>query len=129
MKFSLINVQSEAKGKVSGGLIQNHIGTLESATDAAIATEKANSNAINIAVVDEVTNRIGDQCEGRKRLDTRRTNCPLCESFCVDCTPDEDEYGLPCDRFIQVPAPNPAVAAAVRAAYPDGVKVTLCPVD
>lgn len=56
MKFSLINVtNTRENGNVDGWWEQNHIGTLESATQAAIDTERANGKRIDIAVVDQVS--------------------------------------------------------------------------
>ena len=55
MKYSLINVAGIQYGKIYGYWVVNHVGTLDSATELAIATEKVNSNKLDIAVVDEVT--------------------------------------------------------------------------
>ena len=55
MKFSLINVIREYDGMVDGFWLQNHTGTLESATEKARATEQANSNRITVAVVEELS--------------------------------------------------------------------------
>lgn len=54
MKFSLVNVFEEKDGLVNGVWIQDHTGTLESATKAARDTERANSNRITVAVVDDL---------------------------------------------------------------------------
>jgi hypothetical protein len=54
MKFSLINVVESAGLFVSGYWIQNHIGTIASASEIARATEAANSNKIDVAVVAEI---------------------------------------------------------------------------
>jgi hypothetical protein len=55
MKFSLINVIEQAGPLVSGSWLQDHIGTLASAREAARATEAANSNKIEVAVVAELS--------------------------------------------------------------------------
>lgn len=55
MKFSLINIFKEDNGKVTGNWIQNHVGTLDSATQLARETEKVNHNRIQVAVVDELS--------------------------------------------------------------------------
>ena len=53
MKFSLINVVREENGLVDGVWIQNYTGTLEEAAQWARDTEKANSNRITVAVVEQ----------------------------------------------------------------------------
>jgi hypothetical protein len=55
MKFSLINIIESAGALISGYWVQNHVGTLASAIEAARATEAANSNKITIAVVAELS--------------------------------------------------------------------------
>ncbi len=55
MRFSLINVHSEADGIISGNWIQDHIGTLETAKVIARKTEEINSNKITVAVISEVS--------------------------------------------------------------------------
>jgi len=55
MKFSMINVQARSGSLVSGSWLQDHIGTLDSAIEAARTTEAANSNEIDVAVVAELT--------------------------------------------------------------------------
>ena len=47
MKFSLINVAEQSGPLVSGYWVQNHVGSLASAREAARATEAANSNKID----------------------------------------------------------------------------------
>lgn len=54
MKFSLVNVEKQEGKFVDGTWMQNHIGTLETATGKARATEKANSNRITVAVVEDL---------------------------------------------------------------------------
>lgn len=54
MKFSLITIHEEKNGLVSGNWVQNHIGTLETASAAARATEAANSNRIRVAIIEEL---------------------------------------------------------------------------
>jgi hypothetical protein len=55
MKFSLINIIESSGPLVSGSWIQNHVGTLASASETARATETANGNKIEVAVVAELT--------------------------------------------------------------------------
>jgi hypothetical protein len=55
MKFSLINIAESSGLLVSGTWLQNHVGTLASAREAARATEAANSNKIEVAVVAELS--------------------------------------------------------------------------
>jgi hypothetical protein len=55
MKFSLINVSEHSGPFVSGYWLQDHIGSLASAREAAHATEAANSNKIDVAVVPELS--------------------------------------------------------------------------
>lgn len=52
-KFSLITVSKETDGKVSGYWIQDHIGTIESATKLSKETSEINSGN-DVAVVNEV---------------------------------------------------------------------------
>jgi hypothetical protein len=71
MKYSLINVYKETDGVVSGTWIQNHTGTLDTATAVARATEKANSGRITVAVVEELNYSAPNYCyrTGLLRLD------------------------------------------------------------
>jgi hypothetical protein len=55
MKFSIINVAEQSGAHISGYWVQNHIGSLASACEAARATEAANSNKITVAVVAELS--------------------------------------------------------------------------
>jgi hypothetical protein len=55
MKFSLINIVESSGPLISGSWLQNHVGTLASAIEAARATEAANSNKIEVAVVAELS--------------------------------------------------------------------------
>lgn len=55
MKFSLINVRHQHGDRVEGNWIQNHVGTLESAEEAARRTEAVNGHRITVAVVPELT--------------------------------------------------------------------------
>jgi len=81
MTFSLIIVQKahsegHASGTIDGSWVQDHIGTLESATQAAIQTEAANSNKIDVAVTDQrpgAVARLDRHCFCR-RLDQKRPN-------------------------------------------------------
>jgi hypothetical protein len=54
MKFSLINIIEQSGNLVSGYWIQDHIGTLASATAKAHELEATNSNKIDVAVVAEI---------------------------------------------------------------------------
>ena len=51
MTFSLINITESSGPLISGYWIQNHVGTLASAIVAALATDAANGNRIDVAVV------------------------------------------------------------------------------
>jgi hypothetical protein len=55
MKFSLINVQASTGPLVNGYWLQDHIGTLASATARARVLEAANSDKIDVAVVEELS--------------------------------------------------------------------------
>ena len=59
--------------EISGTWLQNHFGTLASATCRAISTEKVNRNS-NIAVIEGcLDRRIGDAIINMKRLDRFNT--------------------------------------------------------
>lgn len=58
MHYSLINIQESSGSLVSGPWLQNHVGTLATASAAARATEAANSNKIMVAVVPEVPSSV-----------------------------------------------------------------------
>ena len=68
--FSLVNIESEKDGIVNGTWIQNHIGTLETASKAARDIEIANSNRIKVAVVEDLGYSYPNYClrSGLKRL-------------------------------------------------------------
>ena len=51
VQFSLINVTAQSSDLVCGYWIEDHIGSLGSAREAARAIEAANSNTITVAVV------------------------------------------------------------------------------
>jgi hypothetical protein len=55
MRYSLINIVESSGPLISGYWVQNHVGTLASAREAARATEVANSNKIEVAVVAELS--------------------------------------------------------------------------
>lgn len=55
MKFSLINIIEQSGLLVSGYWLQDHIGTLASAAARARELEAANSNKIDVAVVEELS--------------------------------------------------------------------------
>lgn len=71
MKFSLINVTREYEGLVDGVWLQDHIGTIATATQAARGTEQANGNRITVAVVEDLGYALPDYAKktGLKRLD------------------------------------------------------------
>jgi len=54
MKYSLLQVKKEEGQIVTGTWIQDHIGTIETARQAARDTENANGGHIKVAVVLEV---------------------------------------------------------------------------
>jgi hypothetical protein len=58
MKFSLITVHERNGDRVSGNWVQDHIGTLESASVVARRTEAANGNQITVAVVEQVNSAV-----------------------------------------------------------------------
>ena len=55
MKFSFLNIIETHGPLVSGYWLQDHVGTLATACEAARATEAANSNKITVAVVAELS--------------------------------------------------------------------------
>lgn len=55
MRYSLIIVTKRIDNKVSGHWMVNHTGTLSSAKQLAVDTNKINSNALDIAIVEEVS--------------------------------------------------------------------------
>lgn len=78
MKFSLINVEKEENGIIEGVWLQDHTGTLKTAIENAIATEKANNDRLDIAVVEALgfTEPNYSLQKGLKRLDRYR-NRPI----------------------------------------------------
>jgi hypothetical protein len=70
MKFSLIVVdKTRNNGHVDGSWVQDHVGTVESATRLAIDTEKVNGNKVDIAVVNQL---YGDLHGDPYRIDLKR---------------------------------------------------------
>ena len=72
MQFSLVAVMAEnSNGIITGVWLQNHVGTLESAARRARATELANGNRIQIAVVEDLNYSSPNYSDrtGLKRLD------------------------------------------------------------
>lgn len=53
-RYSLINVDNEDKGIVTGSWLQDCTGTLQEAIERAKETEKANSYRINVAIVEQI---------------------------------------------------------------------------
>ncbi len=76
MNFTLIQVTSRQGSKVKGVWVQHHVGkTLQTATEAAIRTEAANGNKLDIAVIPhESTMSLNGaiRCTGAERLDQQR---------------------------------------------------------
>lgn len=58
MHYSLINVQESTGSLVSGSWLQDHIGTLATASAAARATEATNGHKITVAVVAELPSSV-----------------------------------------------------------------------
>ncbi len=71
MKFSLVTVSQRTGDTFSGYWIQNHVGTLETATARARHVEGVNSRAITIGVVEEVASVVPmlDYHTNLRRLD------------------------------------------------------------
>lgn len=73
MKFSLVNVSNDNGEVVDGVWMQNHVGSLESATQRARDTEAVNSShgGITVAVVDDLGYALPNYSTrmGLKRLD------------------------------------------------------------
>ena len=69
--YSLLSVHTTAGPRVSGNWVQDHFGTLETAAAWARHTEQVNSNAITVAVVDQVPGPVAilSYWEDRERLD------------------------------------------------------------
>jgi len=59
MKFSLINIERhipQPTGKVAGGWIQNHVGTMETATAKALGYKEANHlTGPSVAIIPELS--------------------------------------------------------------------------
>lgn len=74
MKFSLLSVHRADGDMIEGVWLQDHIGTLESATVAAQRTEAANSHRIDVAVVLQVNESTPPRFDVFRcqRLDTPR---------------------------------------------------------
>lgn len=74
MKFSIVQiVKTRDSGNIDGNWLQNHVGTVESATKVAVDTEKANGNKIEVAVVGQVC---GDVHGDPYRIDLTRLDQP-----------------------------------------------------
>ena len=71
MRYSLINVSREKNGLVDGAWMQDFAGTLEDATQLARETERANSNQISVAVVEDMYYTPFSNVYGAKRLDLK----------------------------------------------------------
>lgn len=75
MKFTLMNVNQRYGSDISGSILKDHHGTLESAIEEAIAIEKVNSNKIDVAVVDYVYSSSGGILPFVIRRDICRNIC------------------------------------------------------
>lgn len=75
MKYSIINITSCSKDSVEGHWIQNHIGSLESASKLAAEYERLGNVQLGCAVVDELpnTNPLLSHYTNLKRLDSDRS--------------------------------------------------------
>lgn len=73
-KFTLAIVEKvHPDGKIEGGWIQNHIGTLDTAIAWARHTEEVNSNKIDVAVINEIAATMPfSDFPPATRLDVRR---------------------------------------------------------
>ncbi len=71
-KYAIINISREKDGLVDGVCIQGFTGTLEEATQWARATEKANSNRIKVAVIEDRLYSHFQNIYGAKRLDIEK---------------------------------------------------------
>lgn len=69
MRFALVCIDHEKDGLVDGAWMQNFTGTLEEASQWARETEKANSNRISVAVVEDMYYTPFSNVYGAKRLD------------------------------------------------------------
>lgn len=69
MRFSLVCVDREKDGFVDGAWMQDFTGTLEEASQWARETERANSNRISVAVVEDMYYTPFSNVYGVKRLD------------------------------------------------------------
>jgi hypothetical protein len=56
MKFSLIQIDEEINGLVSGVWLQDYTGEFDKAVKKAKATEKANGNRIKVAIIEKTNN-------------------------------------------------------------------------
>lgn len=99
MRYSLVNVDEVNSEMVSGVWIQDHIGTLESAIENAIATEQANGNHITVAVVEDLGLCMPDYNyrTDMKRLDAgRNKRCIYCGAEPTNDTASEDTKTCSC---------------------------------
>ena len=74
MKFSLVQVYKDNGNTVDGVWIQDHIGTVESAEQAARDTESANSGRISVAVVEDLSHIVPPNYELMKGLKRIKSN-------------------------------------------------------
>lgn len=72
IKFSLFHIYKEENSFIDGIWLQGHIGTLETAIQVVIDTEKANSNKINVAVIEGDNFSQYNYYYNLKRLDSKR---------------------------------------------------------
>lgn len=74
MKFSLVQVYKDNGNTVDGVWLQDHIGTVESAEQAARDTEAANSGRISVAVVEDLSSIVLPTYELMKGLKRIKSN-------------------------------------------------------
>ena len=74
MKFSLVQVYKDNGNTVDVVWLQDHIGTVESAEQAARDTEAANSGRISVAVVEDLSSIVLPTYELMKGLKRIKSN-------------------------------------------------------
>ena len=72
VNYTLVNVDHEENGFVSGNWIQDFAGTLEEATQMARETERVNNNRITVAVVENMYFSQFQRIYKAKRLDKQK---------------------------------------------------------
>ena len=74
MKFSLVQVYKDNGNTVDGVWLQDHIGMIETAEQAARDTEAANSGRISVAVVEDLSSIVLPTYELMKGLKRIKSN-------------------------------------------------------